>query len=291
MVVDPDVAWSRAVELGGRGRYAAAEALLRVLRTGPAVPARLRAHAAVTRASHLRQVGGHGRAQGFDASAACLARGLASSPVPDVDGYGAAAALGDALAGLAADAIGRADAATAERMLHRAAPWCGVPDGGTPPVSRTAVRWMWVRAETSLLGGDPDAAVRAAGTALALAGGLGSPRHVWKSRLVHAVARAVAGSPVPGELDAVAAGTRSAGLLPLEWAALTAADALEGPGAAEGPGPVPVDRPPIGRHAGTSSPDTLGRQTVALSRRHAAMLAMNAIYLRCDPEARREIRE
>ena len=218
--------WARAVVLGGQGRYAAAETLLRALRTGPGVPDGLRAHAAVTRASHLRQVGAHGPAAAFDAAAARLARPLVRRPVTDVAGTGAAAALGDALAGLAADAIGRWDAGTAERMLHRAAPWCGVaghPD--PPPVSRTAVRWFWVRAETSLLAVTPRARCGPPRRPNALADGLGSPRHVLKSRLVRAVARAVAGQGVAGELDAVATDAGVAGLLPLQWAALLAAAA------------------------------------------------------------------
>ena len=286
---DPDEIWRRAVELGGEGRYAAAETLLRRLRTGPGVPHRLRAHAAVTRASHLRQVGAHGRATAFDAVGARLALPLAGerAPEPGSDGCGTspAAALGDALAGLAADAIGRWDAASAERMLRRAAPWCGVP-GDDAPVSRTAVRWLWVRAETSLLTGDAGAAVGASATARALATDLGSARHLLKSRLVHAVAMAVAGEPVPGELDAIADEAGAAGLLPLRWAALLASVDVVGD-AGTGEGSVR----PNGRHAGASQPDTLGRQTVAQSRRHAAMFAMNAIYLRSDPVARTGMRE
>lgn len=286
---DPGATWARAVVLGGEGRYAAAEVLLRGLRTGPRVPVAVRAHAAVSRASHLRQVGVHGRATGFDAAAARLARPAAGAGPPepgaDREGTGAAAALGDALAGLAADAVGRWDAATAERMLRRAAPWCGVP-GDAPPVSRTAVRWLWVRAETSLLAGDAAGAVRSSATATTLAEELGSPRHLLKSRLVHAVARAVAGGPDQDVLDMIADEAGAAGLLPLRWAALRAAgdmsaDAGTGDGVA----------PPNGRHAGGAPPDTLGRQTVAQSRRHAAMLAMNVLYLRADPVARVGMRE
>ncbi len=183
---------------------------------------------------------------------------LVRRPVTDVAGTGAAAALGDALTGLAADAIGRWDAGTAERMLHRAAPWCGVggrPD--PPPVSRTAVRWWWVRAETSLLSGDADGAVRASGTARALADELGSSRHLLKSRLVHAVARAVAGGDAAGELDAVATDAGAAGLLPLRWAALlaaadTAGDTVADPDRAGGAGRTSGGGTgrPNGRHAG-----------------------------------------
>jgi hypothetical protein len=287
---DPAGTWRRAVDLGGQGHYAAAETLLRALRTDPGVPARLRAHAAVTRASHLRQVGSHGRAARHDAAAARIARALvgerAPEPGSDRAGTGAAAALGDALAGLAADAIGRWDAVGARRLLDRAAPWCGVPDDERPPVSRTAVRWSWVRAETALLAGDAETAVLASGTARTLAASLGSVRHSVKSRLVHAVACAVAGDPLDGELDAIADDAGSAGLLPLRWAALTAAgDTITRPRVEDAaPGPN-------GRHAGGSLLDTLGRQTVAQSRRHAAMIAANAIYLRSDPLARAGIRE
>lgn len=287
---DPGAVWARAVVLGGQGRYAAAETLLCGLRTGPGVPVAVRAHAAVSRASHLRQLGVHGRATAFDAAAARLARPVAGDRPPrpgtDREGTGPAAALGDALAGLAADAIGRWDAATAERMVGRAAAWCGVPDGDAPPVSRTAVRWLWVRAETSLLTGDAAGAVRASGTARALAGDFGSLRHLLKSRLVHAVARAVAGEPDPDELDAIADDAGAAALLPLRWAALQAAgDTVADAGTGDGSGR------PNGRHAGVSRPDTLGRQAVAQSRRHAAMLAMNVLYLRADPVARAGMQE
>ncbi|TCK20392.1 hypothetical protein [Pseudonocardia endophytica] len=282
--------WDRAVDLGGYGHYAAAESLLRALRTGPGVPGHLRAHAAVTRASHLRQVGSHGRAAVHDAAAVRVARPLAGDRAPepgsDRAGTGVAAALGDALAGLAADAIGRWDAVGARRLLDRAAPWCGVPDDERPPVSRTAVRWLWVRAETALLAGDAGAAVVASGTACTLAPSLGSVRHAVKSRLVHAVARSVAGEAVDGELDAVADDAGAAGLLPLRWAALVAAgDTITGPRVDDiGPGPN-------GRHAGGWLPDTLGRRTVAQSRRHATMIAANVVYLRSDPVTRAGMRE
>jgi hypothetical protein len=285
----PGETWRLAVVLGGEGRYAAAETLLRRLRTAAGVPPGWRAHAAVTRASHLRQTGSHARAAAFDAVGARLARPLSGDRAPepgsDPDGTGPAAALGDALAGLAADAIGRWDAAGAERMLRRAAPWCGVP-GDDPPASRTAVRWLWVRAETSLLAGDADAAVGASATARRLATGLGSPRHLLKSRLVHAVARVAAGAPDPGELDAIADEAGATGLLPLRWAALLASvDVVGDAGTREG------SVRPNGRHADVAQPDTLGRQAVAQSRRHAAMLAMNAIYLRSDPVTRAGMRE
>jgi hypothetical protein len=148
------------------------------------------------------------------------------------------------------------------------------------------VRWLWVRAETSLLAGDAAGAVRASATARALAGELGSSRHLLKSRLVLAVARAVAGEPDPDELDAIADEAGAAALLPLRWAALRAA----GDTIAEG-GTGDRSERPNERHAGVSCSDTLGRQTVAQSRRHAAMLAMNVLYLRSDPVARAGMRE
>jgi len=57
--------WLVAVALGGQGRYAAAATELGRLLADPAVPRAVAAHAAVTRAAHRRQQGGHAAAHGF----------------------------------------------------------------------------------------------------------------------------------------------------------------------------------------------------------------------------------
>ena len=128
--------WLVAVALGGQGRYAAAATELARLAADPGVPPRLAAHAAVTRAAHLRQLGGHAAARTHDAVGLRLAaaalrarpgtphtggvspcRDSAGGVSPPCDGVGDAAAAPDdgvdlaaaridALVGLAADAIG-----------------------------------------------------------------------------------------------------------------------------------------------------------------------------------------
>lgn len=99
--------WAAAVALGGVGHYARAAGVLEALRRDPAVDPGLRAHALVTRASHLRQLGGHAAATPLDGRAARLARGLGCPVGPDDPwGTGAVAAVADALTGLAADALG-----------------------------------------------------------------------------------------------------------------------------------------------------------------------------------------
>ncbi|WP_037046228.1 hypothetical protein [Pseudonocardia halophobica] len=88
----PVVRWTAAVALGGQGRYAAAAALLEDLVRDPRVPVEVRAHALVTRASHLRQRGGHAFAERFDGQALALV-------LPVLDGaadLGAAPARGPA---------------------------------------------------------------------------------------------------------------------------------------------------------------------------------------------------
>ncbi|MBW0103541.1 hypothetical protein [Pseudonocardia sp. KRD291] len=303
---DPLTRWARGVVLGGEGHYAAAAAVLDRLRAGPGVPDAVRAHAAVTRAAHLRQLGGHRLAAALDGQGLRLAR-AAPGCGPGATGV-AAAAVADALVGLAADAVGRWDAPSAARLLARAEPWCA-------PGGRPGVRWHWVRAETALLRGDPAAAVAAAGDAVRAADALGSVRHLLKSRLVAAVARSVAGDeqdPLP-ELDRIAAQSSAAGLLPLHRAALlAAADAADavggGPPREAGAGATAAERggtvrrdghptrtgapvPPNERHARMSRLNTLSRQTGAQRRRHAAAVTLNVLYLRTDPLGRRSIRE
>ncbi|MCF7553172.1 hypothetical protein [Pseudonocardia sp. WMMC193] len=228
---EPLARWTAAVALGGQGRYAAAAALLEELVRDPRTPVAIRAHALVTRASHLRQQGGHARAARVDGQALSLAAGCAGVaadlPQPGADlcvDLGSARA--DALVGLAADALGRGDLGASDRLLTRADNWAV---GWRP-----RVRLRWVRAEVALARGDLDTAARESAAAVAGAAGAGSHRHLVKSRLLAAVtARLRAADPTAlaaalAALDGVAAQAADAGLVPLHWAAsLAAADAAD----------------------------------------------------------------
>jgi hypothetical protein len=226
--------WTAAVTLGGQGRYAAAAALLEDLVRDRRTPRALRAHALVTRASHLRQQGGHGLAARLDGQALALTGLAADGPLPEDAALAPdpCADLGsarvDALVGLAADALGRFDLTASDTLLTRADT---LPAGWRPRVRR-----YWVRAELALARGDLDAAARAA--VAAVEGSAGSLRHLLKSRLIAAVARRLRepDQAALAELEAIAAAAGAAGLLPLRWAALLAAadtaDALAANGGA-----------------------------------------------------------
>ncbi|MFG1634438.1 hypothetical protein [Pseudonocardia alni] len=311
-----ELRWAAAVARGGSGHYAAAAALLDGVRRDPSTGVVPRAHATVTRASHLRQLGGHRAAAALDGATLRLVLPGAGPPAdPGPWGLDRAAAVADALTGLAADALGRLDAATAAVLLRRAGPWCG------PHGHRTRVRHGWVTAETALVAGDPAAALVAADQALAGARALGSARHVLKSRLVRAVVAGVAGqvrADVVAELDAVAADALVHGLLPLHRPALLARADLAGPApgpdgapdpAGGGPDAVP-DRPHRGRrgadratpkagsgpvagarHAGASPFDTRSRRAGAEGRRHAVLHTVSVLYTRSDRSGRELLRE
>lgn len=240
---EPLARWTAAVALGGQGRYAAAATLLEELVRNPRTPVAIRAHALVTRASHLRQQGGHARAARVDGQALGLAvvgsaGAAAGLPPPGVDlGVDLGSARADALVGLAADALGRGDLGASDRLLTSADAWAV---GWRP-----RVRLRWVRAEVALARGDLDTAARESAAALAGAAAAGSHRHVVKSRLLVAVtARLRAADPTAltaalADLDGVAAHAADAGLVPLHWAAsLAAADAADAldAGAATPPG-------------------------------------------------------
>ncbi|MFC4124825.1 hypothetical protein [Nocardia rhizosphaerae] len=202
----PAQRWYRAVALGGQGHYAAARADLLIVggsRTDPA----LRALAASTTGSLLRQLGGHATAAGFDGRAASIALGAT--------GAGRAEALADAFTGLAADALGTGRLALAQRLLGRVEPLL------TDAPDRCVVRWHWVRAETALACGADDAALADAERAVDLAAALASVRHQVKSALLVAAATAAAGDRArSAELaDEVDQACREHGLLPLRWAA------------------------------------------------------------------------
>ncbi|HXV93351.1 MAG TPA: hypothetical protein VD813_08650 [Pseudonocardia sp.] len=234
---------------------------------GPGVPPGLAAHAAVTRASHLRQLGGHAAARGLDAYALRRAGTAPPEPALEADGADPPAARADALVGLAADAVGLGEPELAERLLAAAA-------AQAHPSWRCRVRVGWVQAELALARGRPAEAVEPARLAFAAARRAGSLRHVVKSGIVLAVARAAADPAAAPEavteLDRAAATAESCGLLPLLWPArLAAADLL-----AAGAGATPGDTP-----------------NGASTRRRAAITAMRVIHRRSDPIGRRLIGE
>jgi hypothetical protein len=273
--------WLVAVTLGAQGRYAAAAAVLEELLTAPGTPPAVAAHAAVTLAAHRRQLGGHAAARRLDAMGLRLASAATHGP-PDADGTDALAARVDALVGLAADAVGTGAAGQAQRLLDAAD---DVVRGH--PARRPVVRLGWVRAELALLRGDATAAVAPAGLALELALASGSVRHVLKSRIVHAVARAVAGADpgeVLAELDAAADDADALGLPTLLWPARYAAADL----AELAPNGVSTANDAAARTADRS---VSGLPSDAARRRHAGMATVSVILGRCDPVGRRLMRE
>lgn len=294
--------WLVAVALGAQGRYAAAATELGRLLADPTVPAAVAAHAAVTRAAHRRQQGGHTAARPDDALGLRLAS-AAPRAVPDVAGTDAWAARIDALVGLAADAVGLGVPTAAVRLLDSAQ---RLADGH--PSWRPAVRLGWVRAELALLTGRAAEAVAPAASAVAGARAAGSARHLLKSRIVLVVALGAAGAIEPcaavEELDAVGAECARLGLLPLRRpCALAAADLLDGmraeggsAGGAVGSGDPRDVACGTGAEGGSAanewtartaqrSPDD--RSDGAARRRHAAASTMSVIEQRTDPRGKR----
>ncbi|GAA4807742.1 hypothetical protein [Tomitella cavernea] len=218
----PRELWWRAVAHSGAGFYTRAGGDLAALAAAGAGPA-WDALAASTAASLLRQMGGHDRAAVYDGRALARITGAGSRVRGTVSGHAAA----DAWTGLAADRLGRGDWRSAQRLLARCrGPFKesgeeAAPGTAAPP--RVALRLQWVTAETAMTAGDPDAAVAAARAGLEMleAGAFPSERHRVKTLLVAAAAEAVAGRP--GAAAALAerahAAARTAGLVPLRWAA------------------------------------------------------------------------
>jgi len=177
--------WLAAVTLGGQGRYAAAAAVLRDLRTGH--DPLFAALAGATMASHLRQLGGHEQARRLDAAAL---RRLPSRSAPDPDGVDHTGALVDALLGLAADAIGLGRVTEAAR-LHAAA----TAAAGDGRVWRVTVRIEWVATEVALAAGRFADAVAPAERALAVATAEGAVRHTVKSTMMLGAVLTAGGTP------------------------------------------------------------------------------------------------
>jgi hypothetical protein len=193
--------WLRAVSAGGQGRYASAVADLEALaRSTP--DDRLTSLAFSTRASFLRQLGGHRAARGWDGRAWAVAG-------PDVE------AQADALIGLAADALGVGRFAASGRLLRRAGDLVG-----DDAVGRLPVRLAWVRAELAMVMGDGAASVGHAERAVDLSSRFTSARHVVKSQVVMAAALCSSGQAGTSRhlADAALVDAERLGLIPLSWA-------------------------------------------------------------------------
>lgn len=198
----PDQRWLRAVAAGGQGRYGSARNDLAVLlRAAPSGP--LASLACSTQASLLRQLGWHALARGWDGRAWALA-----SDDPE--------AAGDALTGLAADALGVGRLTTAAALLRRADAFVAQAP------HRLAVRRAWVAAELAMAGGEGAVAVCNAEVAVELAATTleNSARHRAKSQVVLAAALCSSGALDRARVvaDTALELTGLFGLLPLRWA-------------------------------------------------------------------------
>jgi hypothetical protein len=198
----PRQQWLRAIAAAGQGRYGSAYADLAVLaRATPSGRLASLAHSA--RASFLRQLGWHGLARGWDGRAWALA-----GDDPE--------AAGDALTGLAADALGVGRLVAAAALLRRADPFVAQ----APP--RLAIRKAWVAAELAMFGGDGGVAVDNAEVAVELTATTldGSARHRAKSQVVLAAALCSSGAADRARdvADAALELTGQLGLVPLRWA-------------------------------------------------------------------------
>ncbi|WP_197374306.1 hypothetical protein [Mycolicibacterium baixiangningiae] len=195
---DPQDRWLRAVAAGGQGHYAVALTELAALRRAGSALGSL---AMSTRASFLRQLGGHHDAAGWDGRA--LAAAEADAPAAD------------ALIGLAADALGVGRFAASDRLLDRAAE---VVDAADDP--RLPVRFAWVSAELAMMRGDGGTAVAHAERAVAAAADQTSARHRLKSDVVLAAALCSHGDldRCRAIADAALARAGDLGLVPLRWA-------------------------------------------------------------------------
>lgn len=197
----PHEHWLRAVAAGAQGRYAIALAELECLdrvETGRS----LASLGFSTRASFLRQLGGHNAARRWD--------GRAWTAAESDDDSGA-----DALIGLAADALGVGRFAASQRLLGGAGDLIGGGHRGRLPV-----RLAWVRAELAMITGNGAAAVEDAERAVELAARLGSARHVVKSQVVFAAAQCSVGKfdTARSVAEAALRAAERLNLVPLCWA-------------------------------------------------------------------------
>jgi hypothetical protein len=191
---DLDVVWLRAYVGAARGDFASAERRTRgILRSSRASTA-IKARAAVTLGSVLRQQDRHAEARIVEAAALRRTRGDERRA--------------HLLIGLAADAVGLGTLADVDANLAR------VPRAGRD--WRVRVRLGWVRCERELLAGRPLAGVRYARAAAALAARHGAVRHEAKSHLFLGAAL----------LDVIRRDPRRSGLTPHARRALRRAQTL-----------------------------------------------------------------
>lgn len=217
-------AWLLGVALSAAGRYGGALRVLTPLldagtAAGAAPETKLFAGlAAATAASVHRGLGRHDAAQTLDE------RGLAA-------GDGIPEATFDCWLGLASDAVGLGDLATATERLAKAEELVAAHDDEW---WRQRVRYDWARAELALLADEPADAVTAAAASVERAESARAPRHVAKGLLFQGVGELQAGAP-----EAVATLRRAAqlaeqlGALPIAWQARALLGALLGATAAE----------------------------------------------------------
>lgn len=203
----PDTAglWLRAVAAGGQGRYAGARAdLAEVLRREPS--SQTAALALSTLASFLRQQGWHRLAAGSDGQAFARSAGNVESGV-------------DALAGLAADALGVGRLSAAAALLARAEDLHRRADAPPP---RLAIRLAWVAAELAMAAGRGPAAIGHAEHSVELADRAlpALRRHRIKSDVVLAAALCCSGDLAGSRrlADRALADTGQHRLIPLRWA-------------------------------------------------------------------------
>lgn len=159
---DPlQVRWLRAYVRAAQGDFAVAERDARAILRRTTDPA-LRARAAVTLGSILRQTGRHADAGSIESSA------VRSAPTAVLRAH--------LLVGLAADAVGKGDLTAVDRALTRAS-------AIRTRDPRVAIRLRWVRCERELLSARPKRAVRWARSAESISRRVGARRHVAKSLL------------------------------------------------------------------------------------------------------------
>lgn len=198
--------WLLGVCLGAAGRYGRALEVLGPVVTDVSTPESkvFASLAGATVASLHRQLGRHEDAAGYDEAALAVA-----TEVDSADGRF------DAVLGLAADAVGLNDAATAGTRLAEAAAHIGDRSDWW----RQRVRLGWVRAEVALLRDSAAEAVGASLAAVELAEHSGAPRHVAKGLLFVGVSQVEAHRPASAAatLRRAALLAESLGTLPLQW--------------------------------------------------------------------------
>ncbi|SIR79638.1 hypothetical protein [Williamsia sterculiae] len=204
--------WLWAVWMGGRGGRQAAQTELSAL--GAHRDPLIRSLAWSTSASLIRQRGRHAAAAPLDGWAIAVAD---PGRVRGDPGRMEAAEV-DALVGLAADHLGLGRVDVALRLIDTAA---ARADGWGPREwvwgDRVRLRVQWVLAECGLYGDDAASAARHAERARELASECPSVRHVIKTEMIWAAARAAAGDPATALATAASARDDAArcGLRPL----------------------------------------------------------------------------